>query len=210
MSYCIIHPNKPSTRKCTDCATNICRNCTFEEVVRSRTTSYSSVDRVIQQDYGFFCPTCFISYAEQIGYQKGTKGMLFDTKRTKAGGFTLIFPFWMLFSMGILTNLVIFPWGLVLLIPVFPVYLLMKNKVENNFRRYHHAKRMLQGSTQQPVVQQTYQPVIQQPVAQSNPPQTQPSKPSVTEDVIYCSKCGTKNPAASFCKSCGAKLLGGN
>lgn len=206
MTYCTTHPTMPATRQCTDCRTDICRNCTFEEVVKTRITAYSMYDSVTQRDYGFFCPRCFVNYAEKIGYHKGTKGMLFDTKRTKMGDFTLIFPFWILFIFGALSNFIIFPYGFILWGLTLIPYFLMKTRVESNFRKYHDALRLINGKQSQMSQPMMQQPVMQQPAKHVSQEYQPTSITNVNPTGVFCSKCGSRDQDGTFCKSCGSKL----
>lgn len=176
--------------------------------MRTRVTSYSSIDRVTQRDYGFFCPTCFVEEARRLGYDKGTKGMLFDTKRTKAMDFTLIFPFWMTFIFGFILNFVYFGIGFVFWLATIILYFMIKKKVEGNFNKYHRALDLSQE--EQPTVAPVTKTIItgQEAIITDSKPITQDISSGIDPNIVYCSKCGHPNQTGSqFCNKCGGKVL---
>ncbi|MBN1330265.1 MAG: hypothetical protein JXA54_12395 [Candidatus Heimdallarchaeota archaeon] len=111
MSKCYVHQKIASTRNCSKCSKAICRECVFEEVVSSRVLRSTQVDREIEYDYDFFCPHCFITYAENKGYNLGSQGVYFRFK--KSPSIMGVIFLWSLFAIGFTINF-FFPIGYIL------------------------------------------------------------------------------------------------
>jgi hypothetical protein len=93
MAKCYIHSQKASVRNCSECAKSICRDCVFQEVVASRVIRYSrQYGSEVEHDYDFYCPDCFLSFAREKGFDKGSQGVYF--RFTKSPSLTALIILW--------------------------------------------------------------------------------------------------------------------
>lgn len=131
---CYIHPDRPATRSCTECGISICRLCTFEEVIGRRVLRTTSIDIEVQLDYGFFCPSCFIHYAEKEGYHN-PKGAL--TRYRPYRG--LIVSLWFFFILGFVANFFMFGFGYMFWVLTILMMIYIKSLTIKNYKRYQSA-----------------------------------------------------------------------
>ena len=130
MSKCYIHPQKPASKSCIECGKPMCHNCTFQEVISSRVTAYSSIDRVVETDYGFYCPNCFIDLSKKKGYDKGSVGAI--TRFNGSPNKPIWAINWIMLILGFVFNFVLFGvgfvfWGLFIIFVLYLKYQGYKN-----------------------------------------------------------------------------------
>lgn len=137
MSNCYVHPEKTATRSCYECGKPICHHCVFQEVISSRVTRYTSVDREIEINYGFYCPTCFIPYAEKKGYDKGPVGALIRVKGSPNK--TIFGILWIFFLLGFVFNFLLFGTGFIFWGGMVLCIIGLKYQAIKNFKKYDRA-----------------------------------------------------------------------
>ena len=54
------HKERPVQKLCTNCGSEICYECVFEDALSARVTAVTSVDPEVRNDYGFFCAACYL------------------------------------------------------------------------------------------------------------------------------------------------------
>ena len=178
MSKCYIHSKKSASRSCSECGKSICHECTFEEVVRSRLTRYTSVDREVEIDYAFYCPHCFLDLAERKGYYKSSRGVFFRISKSPSILF-LIF-LWSSFLAGLVVN-IFFPIGYGLWIVTLVSMIYLKVVSAKNYNNFLKATKLTGAGGEK-------------------------QKPSRSRKTT-CGNCGGNVPAGSeFCNLCGNKL----
>lgn len=64
------HSERPKTKTCNNCGSSLCFECNIEDVISTRITEYTKVDQRISQDFGFFCPSCYIERIYDSNYSK--------------------------------------------------------------------------------------------------------------------------------------------
>ncbi|NHK30976.1 MAG: zinc-ribbon domain-containing protein [Asgard group archaeon] len=182
MAKCYIHSQKASVRNCSECAKSICQDCVFQEVVASRVTRYSrQYGNEVELDYGFFCPDCFISFAREKGFDKGTRGVYF--RFTKSPSLIALIILWGSIVMGFVVN-IFFPIGYVLYIATIIAMIALKATASKNYKKYLRAEQLIHP-------QRAKEPV----------------KKKSKEEGNFCPKCGSNNPPESkFCNECGSAL----
>ncbi len=183
MAKCYIHSKKASTRNCSECSKAICHECTFQEVISSRVTRHSSYDRVVELDYNFYCPNCFITYSEFTGYDKGSRGVFFRFKNSPSLIGLIIL--WTFFIGGLVIN-IFFPIGYILWVGTIIAMIALKVTANRNYNKYLRAIR-LSGKLVDVV-----------PVAAAK---------TKRKDKNLCPNCGVNNPYGSkYCNECGSIL----
>lgn len=178
MAKCYIHSKKSASRGCSECGKPICNDCTFEEVVRSRTTRYSRIDRVVEMDYEFYCPHCYLDLASRKGYDKSSRGVFFRFK--KSPSILLLSFLWISFFAGVIIN-IFFPIGYTLWIVTIISMIILKANASKNYNNYLKALKLTETKKEKP-------------------------KPSKSEEIV-CKNCGSPVPQGSeYCNICGNKL----
>ncbi len=181
MTKCYIHSKKASTRNCNECSKAICHECTFQEVISSRVTRHSSYDRVVELDYNFYCPDCFITYSESAGYNKSSRGVYFRFK--KSPSLIGLIILWSFFIGGLIIN-IFFPIGYILWIGTIIAMIALKVTANKNYNKYLRAMR-LSGKLVDDV----------------------PASKTKRKDKNLCPNCGVDNPYGSkYCNECGSVL----
>ncbi|MCZ7384827.1 MAG: hypothetical protein O8C63_08790 [Candidatus Methanoperedens sp.] len=106
---CSLHKNRPalirygSPAQCNDCGNFICHECSIEEILSTRTTAFTSVDQKIELDYGYFCPSCYISLSRKRGYNKEAR-FLYNPSILRNGIFIILSLVFLFFAYGVLTS----------------------------------------------------------------------------------------------------------
>jgi len=155
-------------------------------MVSSRVLRSTRVDREIEYDYDFYCPHCFTTYAEDKGYNLGSRGVFFRFK--KSPSLIGIIILWALFTIGFIINF-FFPIGYVLWVGSIIAMIVLKITADKNYKKYLGAQQI------------TKTPVAVQP---SKKKVEVKEKVVVKEKGNFCPACGANNPSGSkFCNSCG-------
>ncbi len=179
MARCYIHPQKASVRSCSECSKSICRDCVFQEVVASRVirSSYRYGSEV-EHDYDFYCPNCFISFAKEKGFDKGSRGVYF--RFNKSPSLVALIILWSFLILGFIIN-IFFPIGYVLFVGSIFAMIALKVSANKNYNKYLRAQQLLHPE-----------------------PIEKPSKIKGKEKGNFCSNCGSNNPPESkYCNECG-------
>jgi len=127
MAKCYIHTKKGGTHNCSTCSKSICRECTFQEVVSSRLIRTYRGRSDYEYDYEFFCPNCFLDYAEGKGYHKSSRGVLL---RWNHSGLAINF---------------FFPIGYVLWVGTLLTMIWLKVSSSRNYEKYLTAQKLAKG-----------------------------------------------------------------
>ena len=184
MANCYIHTNRSSTRHCSTCSKAICRECTFEEVVSSRLISTYRGKSEYEYDYEFFCPYCFINYAKEKGYHKGSRGVMFRYNQSPAKGALIVM--WLFFIGGLVINF-FFPIGYVLWVGTLLTMIWLKVRSSKNYTRYLKAVNL--SKTEQRRVAAVTKEIKKQ------------------KKEFFCPNCGAAIIEGSdFCNKCGSIL----
>ena len=181
MSKCYIHPKKNSIHVCIECSKSICHECTFQEVIASRTIRTYRNQRDMEYDYGFYCPNCFITRSKEKGYDKVPRGVYFRfNNSTTILGNTIL---WSFFIGGLIIN-IFFPIGYILWVGTVISMIALKLNAKKQYERYLKAAE-LTGKM---------------------PKKNELSKAPKRLKSI-CPSCGFENPTGSkFCNECGNLL----
>jgi hypothetical protein len=183
MANCYIHTNKGSTHNCSTCSKSICRECTFQEVVSSRVISTYRGRSDYEYDYEFFCPHCFLGYAEGKGYHKSSRGVMLRWKHSPNKGALIVL--WSFFIGGLVINF-FFPIGYVLWVGTLLTMIWLKVLSSRNYEKYLNAQRLAKGGKIKVV--------------------SIPAEVKKKEDK-FCPNCGaTVIEASDFCNKCGSIL----
>jgi hypothetical protein len=182
LSNCYIHKEKASVRNCSECAKSICQDCVFQEVVASRVTRYSrQYGSEVELDYGFFCPDCFLSFAREKGFDKGSHGVYF--RFTKSPSLTALIILWTSLIIGFVVN-IFFPIGYVLFVGTIIAMIALKATASKNYKKYVSALSL------------THRELVKDVV-----------KKKSKEEGNFCPKCGSNNPPDSrYCNECGSAM----
>lgn len=185
MAKCYIHSDKGSIRNCSTCSKAICRECTFQEVVSSRLIATYRGRSDYEYDYEFFCPNCFIDFAEEKGYDKSSRGvMLRWNKSPNKGAFIVL---WLFFIGGLVINF-FFPIGYVLWVGTLLTMIWLKVSSSKNYEKYLTAHKLRKGGKIKPK------------------PKPKPKEGKKKKD-SFCPNCGASVIENSdFCNKCGSIL----
>jgi hypothetical protein len=188
MTKCYIHKSKNSVRNCSECGKAMCRDCVFQEVVASRVTRYSyQYGSEVEHDYDFYCPNCFLGFAEEKGYNQSPRGVYF--RFSKSPSIIALIILWSSLILGFVVN-IFFPIGYILFIGTVIAMIALKVSATKNYNKYLRAQELLKPK-------KTDEPIITE----------KPMKKKGKERGNYCSVCGSNNPAGSkFCNECGNVL----
>ncbi len=181
MAKCYIHKGKTSVRNCTDCGKAICRDCVFEERVATRILRSSRYYSEYEHDYDFYCPNCFISYAQEKGFDKGSKGVFF--RFNKSPSILGLVVMWSFFFLGFTINF-FFPIGYVLYVGTIFAMISLKISASKNYQKYLRSQQL------------TGAQIGDVPVKK---------KEKAKEKGNFCPACGANNPLESnYCNTCGS------
>ena len=186
MAKCYIHSNKSGTHNCSTCSKSICRECTFQEVVSSRLIRTYRGRSDYEYDYEFFCPDCFLGYAEGKGYHKSSRGVMLRWNKSPNKGALIIL--WTFFIGGLIIN-IFFPIGYVLWVGTVLTLIWLKVSSTRNYNQYLTAQSLAKGVK-----------VKEKP---------KPPKPKTTKKKkdVFCPNCGaTVIESSDFCNKCGSIL----
>lgn len=183
MAKCYIHTNKGGTHNCSTCSKSICLECTFQEVVSSRLIRTYRGRSDYEYDYEFFCPNCFLSFAEEKGYHKSSRGVLFRVKHSPNKG--AFFILWSFFIGGLIINF-FFPIGYVLWVGTLLTMIWLKVSSSRNYEKYLTAHKLARGEKIR---------------IEPSPKATKKKKRN------FCPNCGaTIIEGSDFCNKCGTIL----
>ncbi|NPE09231.1 MAG: zinc ribbon domain-containing protein [Asgard group archaeon] len=183
MANCYIHTSKGGTHNCSTCSKSICRECTFQEVVSSRVIRTYRGRSDYEYDYEFFCPNCFLDYAEGKGYHKSSRGVLLRWNHSPNKGAFIVL--WTFFIGGLTINF-FFPIGYVLWVGTLLTMIWLKVSSSKNYKKYLTAQRLVKGEK-----------------IREKPKPTEIKK----KKEMFCPNCGAKVIEESdFCNKCGTIL----
>ncbi|MBK5114678.1 MAG: zinc ribbon domain-containing protein [Candidatus Heimdallarchaeota archaeon] len=184
MANCYIHTNKGGTHNCSTCSKSICRECTFQEVVSSRVVRTYRGRSDYEYDYEFFCPHCFLDYAEGKGYHKSSRGVMLRWNKSPNKGALIVL--WSFFIGGLIINF-FFPIGYVLWVGTLLTMIWLKVLSSRNYEKYLNAQRLAKGGR-----------------IKEKPKPTEGKKKKKDK---FCPNCGaTVIEASDFCNKCGSIL----